>query len=353
VNDIFISYASKDIVKAKMLADILSQKGLSVWWDRTILPGEKFDQVIEEALDNSKCVIVLWSKASIISDWVKSEAAEGASRNILVPVLIEDIKIPLQFRRIQTAYLTDWNGEPTHPELCKLFRAILSILNIPLELEKKTINYSTKAIDKPIEAKNIKFKKNKINFKIEYSLKVVSYYFLLMIVGWSIFGIIFYPIFDSFSMPFTEGLIRGFSSGSFGGFFTGLALKQLNKSQKLKKLITLTINWGICWLMIVITLNFESTIGILSGVIQIISLIISLLITLYIFEVKEQNLKILEIIACSTIFLFGWLLSTLIVFLLIPSGIFNKIIFGAIGGAVSALGIFLQVNRMRKIKKSV
>jgi hypothetical protein len=69
MSDIFISYASADRERARLLADALAQKGWSVWWDRTIPPGEEFDQVIEEALDAAKCVVVLWSKTSTASSW--------------------------------------------------------------------------------------------------------------------------------------------------------------------------------------------------------------------------------------------------------------------------------------------
>jgi len=51
MSDIFISYASSDIEKAKALAGILEQQGWSVWWDREIPPGRSFDEVLEEALD--------------------------------------------------------------------------------------------------------------------------------------------------------------------------------------------------------------------------------------------------------------------------------------------------------------
>ena len=82
-----------------------------MWWDRTIPPGRYFDDVIQEALHAAKCVVVLWSRASIASNWVKAEAAEAAARNILVPAFIEDVALPIQFKRMQSADLTGWSGE--------------------------------------------------------------------------------------------------------------------------------------------------------------------------------------------------------------------------------------------------
>ena len=122
MSDIFISYASADRERARLLADALAQKGWSVWWDRTIPPGKEFDQVIEEALDAAKCVVVLWSKTSTASSWVKTEAAEAMRRKILVPALIDETKIPLEFRRLQAADLSQWQGEHSHPELEKFSR---------------------------------------------------------------------------------------------------------------------------------------------------------------------------------------------------------------------------------------
>jgi TIR domain len=79
--------------------------------------------VIEEALDSAKCVVVLWSKQSISSDWVKDEAEEGNRRGILVPVSIEEVKAPLGFRRLQTANLVGWKGDEDHPEFGEVLSA--------------------------------------------------------------------------------------------------------------------------------------------------------------------------------------------------------------------------------------
>jgi len=101
-----------------------------VWWDRKIPPGKRFDEVIQEKLDAAKCVVVLWSKESVKSDWVKEEAEEGKRRNILVPVLIDSVTVPLGFRRIQTANLTDWHGQSPHAELDQLMEAVEAILGV-------------------------------------------------------------------------------------------------------------------------------------------------------------------------------------------------------------------------------
>ena len=86
MSDIFLSYATEDRLRTRILVQVLESRGWSVWWDRTIPPGQTFDSVIERALDDARCAVVLWSKVSVSSDWVKTEAAEAARRRILVPV---------------------------------------------------------------------------------------------------------------------------------------------------------------------------------------------------------------------------------------------------------------------------
>src|SRR4029077_8023040 len=93
--DIFISYARSDRARVAMLARHLQAKGLRVWWDPEIPPGEKFDRVIARALVACKIVLVVWSPHSIDSDWVLNEADEGRRRKILLPVLLDTVEIPL------------------------------------------------------------------------------------------------------------------------------------------------------------------------------------------------------------------------------------------------------------------
>lgn len=130
--DIFISYASEDRDRARSVADALSARGWSVWWDRQIPLGKSFDEVIEQQIAAAKCVIVLWSAVSVAKEWVRNETAEGKRRGILLPVFIESVAAPLQFRSLNGADLTDWQGELTHPEFQRLSARVAELIGHPM-----------------------------------------------------------------------------------------------------------------------------------------------------------------------------------------------------------------------------
>jgi TIR domain/Bacterial Ig-like domain (group 2) len=108
--DIFLSYANEDREMARAVAGLLESAGCTVWWDRRIPAGRTWRSMIEEALRDMRCMVVLWSTHSVDSDWVKEEAEEARALGKLIPVLIEPVKPPVGFRSIQAADLTDWNG---------------------------------------------------------------------------------------------------------------------------------------------------------------------------------------------------------------------------------------------------
>jgi len=114
-----------------MLAHALKARGWSVFWDRTIPIGKTWRETIEKELQNSRCLIVLWSETSVGSGWVQEEADFGKRRGILLPILIENVEPPMGFRSIQTADLVNWNaGEPT-PAFDRLTTDVAALIGTP------------------------------------------------------------------------------------------------------------------------------------------------------------------------------------------------------------------------------
>ncbi len=105
--DVFLSYSSKDREDVRPIVAALEDAKLSVWWDREIGAGAVFERKIEEALDNAKCVVVVWSRDSVQSDWVRAEAHEGLARGVLAPVIIDDARPPLAFRQTHHLKIAD------------------------------------------------------------------------------------------------------------------------------------------------------------------------------------------------------------------------------------------------------
>ena len=126
--DIFLSYAREDRQKAESIARVLQDAGWSVWWDRSILPGSSYEQVIEHEISAARCVVVLWSAEARRSNWVRDEATLALSRNVLVSVLNDDTQLPLGFRQQQTVNLASWNGSATDPEFQLLTQGIAKLV---------------------------------------------------------------------------------------------------------------------------------------------------------------------------------------------------------------------------------
>jgi hypothetical protein len=126
--DIFVSYSNEDRDRAKVVAMALAHSGWSVWWDREVPIGGTWDAMIQEEIEKARSVVVLWSPRSVTSDWVKNEARDAKSRGILIPALIEPTKLPMEFRHIQTAYLTGWEPDKPSAEFEKLLAGLRRFL---------------------------------------------------------------------------------------------------------------------------------------------------------------------------------------------------------------------------------
>jgi len=103
-NTVFISYAREDFDAAKRLQKDLKDAGLNTWLDKEeLLPGQNWENQIENAITKSRYFIPLFSKISVLKlGYVQNEfkfALEVFKRypsNMIfyLPVRLDDCEIP-------------------------------------------------------------------------------------------------------------------------------------------------------------------------------------------------------------------------------------------------------------------
>ena len=121
---LFLSYAHADEVPARRLAAALEQAGYTVWWDAMIEGGTAYAKSIAAALEAADAVIVLWSAASVESDWVRDEAAQARDRHRLIPLSLDRTPPPLGFRQYQVIKIRNWRGSRRSAQFEAIERAI-------------------------------------------------------------------------------------------------------------------------------------------------------------------------------------------------------------------------------------
>lgn len=131
MTDVFISYKKEDVARVEPIARGLAQAGYDVWWDHRIPPGRSYREVIGAALQSAKCVIVVWSSLSANAQWVLDEADTGKQRNVLLPLMIDEVEIPYGFRQIEAARLIGWRGDAADPEWKSALEAVAHFVGRP------------------------------------------------------------------------------------------------------------------------------------------------------------------------------------------------------------------------------
>jgi TIR domain-containing protein len=107
---VFVSYVTEDSQIAQELSEGLRRQGINATTaDNLIKPGDHVAQVVQEEINKSDAVLLLFSRSSAKSSWLTAEAAmavaaqERSVSKLIVPVLLDDdpsiLPIPLhQYR---------------------------------------------------------------------------------------------------------------------------------------------------------------------------------------------------------------------------------------------------------------
>lgn len=100
---IFISYSNPDVEMALLWEGLLTQCGYEVARDDNFLEaGDDLPDAIKKEIKSSDHVIVLWSRSSVESEWVRAEAHLAYKLKKFRPFIIDEISsedIPLPFNR--------------------------------------------------------------------------------------------------------------------------------------------------------------------------------------------------------------------------------------------------------------
>jgi TolB-like protein len=128
-SNVFLSYARADRPVAAQIAEALNAAGYDVWWDALIEGGAAFAKAIEVALERADAVVVLWSKTSVTSDWVRDEAGRGRDLKKLVPVSLDGMPPPLGFRQYHAIDIRELRGATAGHHIELIVRGIRALAN--------------------------------------------------------------------------------------------------------------------------------------------------------------------------------------------------------------------------------
>ncbi len=121
---VFFSYSRADQAKAIPIIQAIEQAGYHVWWDGMLEGGTDFLEETENALESAKAVVVLWSKTSVTSHWVRDEAMSGRVRERLVPLSLDGTHAPLGFRQVQLIDFQNWKENFSGGEMVELSKVL-------------------------------------------------------------------------------------------------------------------------------------------------------------------------------------------------------------------------------------
>jgi membrane-associated phospholipid phosphatase len=147
VADIFLSYKREDRERAQRVERALTARGWDVFWDTELLPGVAYRAALAQEIARARCVVVLWSFASVESEFVMDEATRGKGK--LVSARIDEVEVPLGFGQGHLANLVDWSGDASDPSFELLVQGIAAFAPLPQEAPQADTPEEPKAEDVP------------------------------------------------------------------------------------------------------------------------------------------------------------------------------------------------------------
>jgi TolB-like protein/Tfp pilus assembly protein PilF len=138
ITTVFFSYSRVDKKRALPIIEGIEKAGYRVWWDGMLEGGTSYLETTENALETAEAVVVLWSKSSIKSHWVRDEAGSGRTRERLLPISLDGSLPPLGFRQVQLIDFTDWRQDSNSLPFKELERGLAKLHDIDATISAPT-----------------------------------------------------------------------------------------------------------------------------------------------------------------------------------------------------------------------
>ena len=167
---VFVCYSHADSESVDWLADELKASGVDVWIDKwKIKVGDSITERINEGIGASDFLIVVLSRSSVNSRWVKEELNAATIKKIeeekhafILPVLLEDCEIPTLLRDKKYANFAD-DQEQAFRELLDVILPSPPLSRLPFDVEGYCVRCRQKIVMK--DAKEVIMKNGRMAAK--------------------------------------------------------------------------------------------------------------------------------------------------------------------------------------------
>ena len=173
MQEVFISYSSKEASKAYAIKEVLEKNNISCWMAPESIPdGSDYTYEIPVAIRNCKVFLVLISNISQTSIWVKNEVDTAVNSNkVVIPYMLEECELTDEFNFL----LTGRQRVDAYHKKAEKLRRLVKRIQIELAAENDVDS---------VEMESKKRFKNIVNFKILVITAILLLIFLtLFVVG--------------------------------------------------------------------------------------------------------------------------------------------------------------------------
>ena len=129
---VFVSYTHEDCERVRPLVELLDRKlrevDGSIFWDPKLRLGTPISQEIHKLLSEAACVLVVWTKHSVSSQWVLGECETARKDGRLVPVVMDEgVEIRPPFNVLSHGELIKWAGDES-PAFTRVWNSVRDLI---------------------------------------------------------------------------------------------------------------------------------------------------------------------------------------------------------------------------------